>query len=181
MKTKFDSFWLSDMRKQAQEIAIDIGFTASADIDSFRHAYTAAKMNQRLKVPLVDDGNGLAGILGIGNEVLGFSNSLEDHAADLMNNQFGMQILVEVERDTERLRRDWDLPEGEVEILKERLLRMRIAQKVKDGTLNQKPLSDGKKIEKKGSQTKGSGNVFVHAYDQKDGPVKEHYRSKSKR
>lgn len=70
-KAKFTArIWqLNKMRKEADEIAKEMGFTKTSDIDSFRHAYVAVKIYQASNLPMLRTGEITSRVLGIGNEV----------------------------------------------------------------------------------------------------------------
>lgn len=88
-----------------------------------------------------NDGKTISRALGLGNELLGIGNSAEDHLADIGNNEIGLAIRDEVDRDIQRLREEWNMNDAQTEEWRERLLRTRIADAVKEGKLTQKPYS----------------------------------------
>ena len=103
--TKFDAAWWDvwSMRKQAGQIAREEGVRRS-DTDSFRHAYVTAKIADRFNIdnPVsMNVGDWFARTLGIGNELLGFNNSSKEHYIDLRNNEVGLKILSEVNKEIE--------------------------------------------------------------------------------
>lgn len=167
LRTKFTAglFDMSGMRAQANQIAKDLGFTKNGDIDSFRHAYTAAKLSYTQKLRGLGVGVTIPRMLGWAHEVFATRPSLDDRMVDLKNNEIGFQIAEEIDRKLDQMK----VPEGvDRSEFKEALLRRTIAEAVHSGQLSQ--LSSRQKAQA------SSGDVFVHAYDRRTGHVQEYTR-----
>jgi hypothetical protein len=154
--------------KWANQIARDMGLHSLGEIDSFRHAYTAAKVSEKYSIPYIQNGDSLARLGGFLNELGGiFSNTMTDHLADLRNNEIGMQIRTEVDQNLKLLQKEFGWSDDLVNQVRARHLRLRILDAVKSGRLNQDPLH---------STIKANGEVFVHEYDRKSGHVQAYTR-----
>jgi hypothetical protein len=147
--SKFEVTWnRSRMRKQSELVAEDQGLQDKGQKDSFRHAYTSAKVAEKMDNVTLNSGigAGVARVLGLGNE-LGLGTSFEDHVTDLANNEIGLMIREEVERDVVRMKEEWGLNDAQADEWRERLLRTRIADAVQSGKMTQKPFSGPQKDE----------------------------------
>ena len=71
---------------------------------------------------------------------------MEDHLADIGNNEIGLAIRDEVEKDIQKMKEEWNLSNTQADEWRERLLRTRIAEAVKEGKLTQQPLNGASKI-----------------------------------
>lgn len=152
-EAKFDASWWDvwEMRRQANKIAEEEGVEEKGP---FRHAYTSAKTADRydnqddiwfeegksaVKAVLkniftpnagVDLNNGktISRGMGIGNEIVG-----KDFVEDTQANEIGLLIRDEVDRDVLRMKEEWQLTEEQAQEWRERLLRTRIAEAMKEG------------------------------------------------
>ena len=141
VKTKFTAsmFDRPAMRRQSNQIALDLGFKDKNDIDSFRHGYVTGKIEDQLQDNIGERlGAGIARTMGILNEVGGLTtNSTADRESDLENNNVGIQIAEETRRDVQQLQAKYELSDEEADDRFETMFRDRIAQAVKEGRLKQ--------------------------------------------
>lgn len=145
---KYNPSKVSEMRNEANQIAREQGLTTDNEIDAFRHAYTSAKIaediNKRSPIKHPKIGETGAELLGDANEWLregkerGTSwltegNPKDEWAMDVDNNKAGIEKNSELDK--------LNLPPEE----KEKLLRKKIAQDVKDGKLQTQPSDTNQK------------------------------------
>lgn len=183
LKTKFNvwSFvWNlgpGQMRKEAEQIGLDLGIIYKDEIDAFRHAYVAAKMQETF-------GPDFSRAMGELNEEardvfnqalsLGEKNNPQGQwDQDLFNNTVGQNIEKEIARD------------GSHGDEKERRLRLRILKAVRTKELQlehvntpRRPKRESPTFDSLFPGTPTYGEVAVTGYRRATGEVQSHSRSR---